>query len=166
MFARSWRDRMVLVLPAVLMLFSTMVALSPAPFEGTPLFPHSYLLCVCVFTLYAPHLVPLAFVFISGLLADIVYATPFGVHGLCGIMLQYVLLKIREPMHSAPFLFIWGGMALCISAYLVVVWGLSRWVVQESVPLSSIGTLWLSSVIAYPIWHSVGLRILRLLPSR
>ena len=166
MLARSWRDTVAFFLPGMLMLFSTMIALSPAPFESLPFYPHSYLLCVCIFTLYAPYVLPLPFVFFAGLLADVVYAAPFGVHGVCGIMLQYAVLKMREPFISAPFLFIWGGMSVLVSLFLLILWALSRWVAQTDVPLSSMSWLWAGSVICYPIWHSLGLRILRLLPSR
>jgi rod shape-determining protein MreD len=166
MLARHWRDRAAFAVPACVTVFSTLLALSPAPFDSVSFYPHSYVLCIAVFTLHAPMLLPMAFVFVAGLVADIVYATPFGLHGLCGILLQYAILKMREPFISAPFLFIWGGMALLISAVLCLMWALTLFVTQTSAPLSSISWLWGASVALYPVWHSIGVRILRCLPHR
>ena len=166
MLARSWRDRAAFLLPAIALLLTTLVALSPSPFESIALYPHSFLLCICVFGIYAPTLIPMVFLFIAGLLADVVYATPFGLHGLCGVLLYVLILKTRESFINAPFLFIWGGMALFVSVMLLIMWLITRYIDGGDVPIGSISWLWFSSVIAYPIWHSVGLRILRLIPAR
>ena len=166
MQSRTISERVAMLLPACIFLLTTLIAVSPAPFDWLPIYPHSYLLLICVFTIYAPHILPIWFVFLSGLLADIVYAQPFGAHGLCGILLQYVMLSMREQLANAPFIFIWGAASILLTIALVLLWGVSRFVTETDVPIASISWLWLSTLICYPIWHSVGLRILRLLPSR
>ena len=88
--------------------------------SGAPLF----LMAIYSWSAYRPTLVPLWFVFMTGLLLDILSGAPIGLNALVLVTVRWLVTDQRLFLTGQPFIIVWLGFILVSAAAVFCQWGL------------------------------------------
>jgi rod shape-determining protein MreD len=150
-----------IILPFFLCAFAILLSAAPKPFSWLPTAPHILLSILFFCSIYAPKLLPITSLFILGLITDIVLNAPLGLHASLLIIMQ-IMLKYSLPiLVRQSFVVLWGLFAIVALIYFGAMHLLLSWQYHSNNPV--MGTLkWLgSTVLCYPLIHSILARLLR-----
>ncbi len=146
---RYWWGHWRLAMPALSVLF--LVFLMTAPLiVPVPVFPLLALLGVFVWSTFQPGLMPAWLAFLTGLVADLVFAEPLGLNAtLFALAAAFVrLFEARYGAHAHRF--DWAMAAAVILAFELLTWQLMG-LAGQPIPLLPLGWQALTSIAAYPL---------------
>ncbi len=87
---------------------------------GAPLF----LMAVFYWSAYRPTLVPLWFVFLMGILLDLLSGAPVGLNAMVLVMVRWLVTDQRLFLTGQPFMIVWIGFVLVCAGAALCQWAL------------------------------------------
>jgi len=111
-----------LIFPAVLVFFLLLLSVSYIPVPGLSSFvPLFVAASVYYWAIFAPAALPRWFVFIAGIIQDLLYGTPVGSTSLALLLLWTLIAAQRTYLLKEPFMVIWFLFAVSLFLYCVVI---------------------------------------------
>ncbi len=146
---RYWRSQWRLAVPALTVL--AMIFAMTAPLVvPVPVFPHLALLGVFIWSSFQPGLMPPWLAFLTGLVADLAFAQPFGLDAtLFALVAAGVRLFDARHGHQQR-LFEWRLAVAVIIGFELGSWQLMA-LAGQPVPLLPLGWQVLTTIAAYPL---------------
>ncbi|MFZ4125609.1 MAG: rod shape-determining protein MreD [Rickettsiales bacterium] len=162
--SRSFSDQLRHTLPALFGILLVLTGALPSLIEGYDLFPHMALLLCCFWVMHYPRAWPLWFVFMLGIVQDIVTGTALGTQALLLMVFCAAITRYARRLNLQNFRLLWLQIALLSSTYMLVLWLLMSWVMRGWLPIVPVlsETFW--TILFYPALHLLLIPILRLLP--
>jgi len=150
-----------MAIPTALCGFLMLLAATPSPFSWLPVYPNILVISLFFFVLYAPDALPLLAVFFLGLLADIIFSAPIGLHATLAVLARQVLVPLRRILSRQAFRVLWAAFAVLaclymLAAYLVVsAMGLEEGSLAHYLPYVG------STILFYPVLHHLYAQVLK-----
>ena len=111
------------LVPTILALFLVLVGVVPLHLPHfLSLGASLALICVYYWSIHQPSLMPVAAVFVIGLISDCFGGAPVGVGVLVLLLMHRLVTQQRRLLAGAPFIVIWWGFMLVAAAATVVAW--------------------------------------------
>lgn len=163
--SRNLSDQALLLLPGLTGLIFVMFGALPSLVGGHDIFPHMAILLCCFWSMHYPHAWPLWFVFILGLLQDVLSGTALGAQALLLMFACTMLVRQARRMNRQNFRMVWTEVMVVSAIYMSVLWLVMSWVAREWLPLWPVVKEVFFTALFYPLVHIILTPILRLLPS-
>lgn len=163
--SRSFSDQLLLLIPAFTGIVFVMCGALPSLISGYDVFPHMAVLLCCFWVLYYPAAWPLWFVFILGLLQDIMTSTALGSQAILLMLTCTMLARHARRVNRQNFRMVWIEIAVVSTIYMSLLWLIMSWVSKEWLPLWPVIKEIFFTILFYPLVHILLYPILRLLPS-
>ena len=131
------------VTPFLLTIVLVIIAQAPLKVPGvTPVTLSVGLISVYYWALHRPSMLPVAAVFCTGLLQDILAFTPLGIGALSLVIVYGVMVSQRRLFHGKSFVFVWWGFAMTALAV-----GIMRWLLVSMIEGHTV--LFMPSIIEF-----------------
>ncbi len=95
------------------------------------------------------------FVFIIGLLTDVVSGLPLGMSALLYILFLLILHKQAKYMNNEGFVIIWGYFILLLAIISIIEWVLMSFSGNQSHAITAAVMQWLATTCCYPVFHKL-----------
>lgn len=128
-----------------------------------PLFALMHIYFICLFY---PAFLSYVFLFLAGLLQDILLQTPLGLSSLIFLLMKLIIYYRRRHLARHVFPAIWIGFGLAMSVLALLQWGILCAYYDKWLPMHNGIIQWLLTVLLYPPIHLVLTKIYRVLLSR
>lgn len=113
------------------------------------------LLCIYFWLIYRPDLFNLFSVFILGLTADILSATPLGINIFSFLIMYLLVTNFLRYLNGKPFIVLWFGFALFLLPVILSKWLLLSIFYSSFMPAMLLLFSYLITVCFYPIINGV-----------
>lgn len=163
--SRSFSQQVLFCLPALTAVILVLCGPLPSIISGYDMFPHMAVLLCCFWVMYYPPAWPLWFVFLLGLLQDVLSSTALGAQALLLMVLCAMLVRHARRVNRQNFRIVWMEVTAASGLYLFVLWLVMSWVHKGWLPLLPVGKEWFFTVLFYPLIQLLLYPLLRLLPS-
>ena len=117
----SWLWRVGLAHGLILFLFLLGVTSFGFSFDET-VRPYFFIICIYFWSIYRPTLMSPVYVFILGLLFDILLGLPLGLHALLFVVLQWGIRDQRLFFLGQPYMIVWIGFAFTCFTMMSAEW--------------------------------------------
>ncbi|MBY0356286.1 MAG: rod shape-determining protein MreD [Rickettsiales bacterium] len=149
------------VVPPLCITLATLLHFSRLPvLDWLTATPALDLLALYYWTIARPNRVPVALLFILGLIADSLSTTPLGIHAVVYLVAYGLARWIRHHMEAPAILPMWGIFSVWLLCLLLLEWLLSGWQWQVLPPLSALPLQWMITLFLYPLIHLLFDRLL------
>lgn len=146
--------RLVKLVPALLVMALAVMVVLPTRLlltgEWAPMLVLQGVFYWCV---YLPESMPLLFLFMLGLLQDMLYKTPLGMSSLLYMGTSYLVYSHRSRVGKAAFIAVWLGFAVVAACVCVVEWSIMSLYYNHGYSFALPATRWLITVTTYPLLH-------------
>lgn len=115
--------------------------------------------------IYNPRLFPGWFVFLLGMVQDLLYNTPLGVNALCNLLLYLSVLYMRRWFLEQSFIVLWLGFALYALLFSIVKGLIFAMLFSVFFIPQAAVMQWLLSVAFYPCIHWLFSVFYKMLPE-
>lgn len=150
------REKLRQVAPGVFVIMLVLGSRFHYPLPGISLvFPLFLAMAVYYWSLFGHAFFPLWFVFLMGLLQDILTGLPLGVSALTYSGLWWLVQSQRRYLTKEPFLVIWFGFAVAVSLLGVVTWMVLSLYYATPMPWQDAAVQLILTVLFYPAAHLV-----------
>ena len=163
--SRNLSDQALLLLPGIIGIILVMCGGLPSLMGGYDVFPHMALLLCCFWTMHYPQAWPLWFVFILGLLQDVLGGTALGAQAVLLMLTCAVVARQARRMNRQNFRMVWTEVMVISVLYMSVLWLVMSWVSRDWLPFWPVMKEVFFTALLYPLIHVILIPILRLLPS-
>ena len=149
-----------LMYPKMLAIFLMLLTVMPYKIISLPAFlPMIDVIFIYYWCLYKPQIVQNWFVFIIGILRDIISINPVGVSALTYLVIRQIILYKRNEQakykHLQLFSTIWKGFAVIALISILCKWVLLSILSGELFSLQIMILHLTLSILVYPIFHSI-----------
>jgi len=119
----SFRRLLVQLVPGATILLAMILSLIPLPWPAVDHGVAPFMLaCVFVWAIYRPEALPLAFVFVVGVLFDALIGGALGLNACLMVAVYWPVALQRRLFLREPFPFLWLGFAVLLLGTEVVRW--------------------------------------------
>ena len=112
--------------------------------------PSFMLMVLFYWSIYRPTLIPGLFVFIMGLVLDLVSGFPVGLHALLFVLIQRIITDQRKVFSGQPFWTVLFGYCLVSAFFNLVIYCIFGLVQGEFIALEPVLTTILLGIIFFP----------------
>ncbi|MDD3183626.1 MAG: rod shape-determining protein MreD [Alphaproteobacteria bacterium] len=137
----------------------------PVPFLGA-ITPSFGLVAVYYWSIHRPDLFRPVIVFIFGLLNDILHFYPIGLTAVIYLIIYQLSFSQRRFFAGQIFYMLWFGFVVAVAINLVIVWIILSLNNHAIVPLSSVLTQFIFTIILFPFPAWLLIRLQRLFLSK
>jgi rod shape-determining protein MreD len=102
------------------------------------------------------------FVFLTGVIIDVLLKQPFGLSALMFLVLHYIAKALRQRIERLSMLLMWTHFILWLLVTCVAMWLLGSLISGFLLPLQSLWIQWLITIPLYPLLHLFFDRLLAL----
>ncbi len=154
------------LIPALLsVLFVLLHAIPERALVFSDVVPSFIIMTIYYWCLFRPSLLPYIFLFLLGLLQDVLLGLPIGLSALVFLLLRLAVVTLQRLFGKETFWGIWFWFAILSAAaalihILTLSWLKEAWVLPASALIQ-----WLLTVVCYPLAHGMFTRIYRRLPK-
>lgn len=127
-----------------------------------PLFP---LMSVYYWTMFSPRLMNYTFLFILGLVQDILLSLPLGGSSLIFMLFRMLIVSQQRMFGKETFWGLWLWFAVMSALAFGGYWGVISFAAGSPMPLKESVVQWLLTIVCYPLVHGFFTRIYRLIPK-
>jgi rod shape-determining protein MreD len=154
------------IVPMALTLCLVVMPVMPQRLLSTShIFPLFTLMAVYYWSMFMPRLMNYTFLFVLGLIQDILFSLPLGGSSLILILFRMLVVSQHRVFGKESFwgLWLWFGLmsALAFAGY----WCVISFVKSSTMPIIESFIQWVITVMCYPLMHGFFTRIYRLIPK-
>ncbi len=158
-------NRLLMVLPALLMVGLVLFSAAPITFISLSLAPNVTWLAVIALARVVPQAVPAWLAFLVGLLQDVVFATPLGSHATIALLLL-LAVRARPSRVGIPLLRdVWVEAAVLLLAAQLTLYALLQWMAPTTLPIYPQVGAFIVNILWFPLVAWVAARFAMLLPK-
>ncbi|MCI5061244.1 MAG: rod shape-determining protein MreD [Alphaproteobacteria bacterium] len=122
----------------------------PLPFTGE-IRPYFILMVIYYWAIFRPGFLLSAFVFVLGLLYDLILGFPIGLHAFLFLGVQFLIIRQRLFLMGQTFIMIWIGFFFLCLAFVSVEWIFFSFYSSHLLPLSSLLGIVIFSGVLFPV---------------
>jgi rod shape-determining protein MreD len=156
----------MMFLPAVLaVLFLLLHAIPQRQLLFSDVVPSFTCMTIYYWCLFRPSLMPYWFLFLLGLLQDILLGLPLGASPLVFILFRISVISLQRLFGKETFWGIWVWFSILTAFASLGVFSIMGLIQHEWIPLNSAVIQWVLTVACYPLVHGLFTRIYKRLPK-
>jgi cell shape-determining protein MreD len=123
--------------------------------QSNILFPSLGLIAIYFWSNYQRAYFPYWFVFILGLIQDILMGTSLGITSLTNMLFRLLIHRHNPQNDKTPFVYIWYRFTLLTSVVIAIKWGITMLLYgQLMLPLTIVLQI-IITVVSYPLFHNL-----------
>lgn len=127
--------------------------------------PYLFLMTIYYWAIFRPTLLPALWIFVLGILYDVVLGFPLGLHSILFLVVQYIVRRQRLYLMGQPFTLVWLGFVITCSLVALCEWGFFSALHLQPMPFMSGMFSFLCSAVVFPFIQMMLLFNHRLLPE-
>ncbi len=126
--------------------------------------PEFFMMLVYYWAVYRPTLISPLFVFILGLIIDIVSGLPIGLNAAALLLLQWLVQRQRLFLVGQSFIGLWIGFMVAVFGVIIFKWSIVSLLTLSVLPFSSALLSALTSIFVFPLVTFLLLGVHKILP--
>lgn len=158
-------DLVRMVIPGVLALVLIVLAAAPISLGQASFTPNVVLLLSLTIGMLYPAAWPPALAFFLGLVSDLVFGTPLGSQALLAMLTTLLAQGYARRSSHQLFHVRWIEAGLMLLVLHVLLWLVTRWVLELPLPITQALLATGVNVLWYPVFYGLSAQVMRLLPS-
>jgi len=127
--------------------------------------PYLFLICVFYWSIYRPSMIPLIVSFLLGVIQDLVYEYPVGLHAILYTSFSVALRHQRIFLMGQTYLILWLFFALCCLVYGFLEWSFFSIRYWDFFDLGPLISSVLITIFLYPLMNWLFILLHRMLSS-
>lgn len=159
----DWAAKLLLAQGIIILLMLLNIVSFSVPHAGS-FKPFFLLMAIYYWSIYRPTLIPLAYVFILGIIMDLEAGLPVGLSALLLVMCKTIVQRQRAFLMGQPYVTVWIGFALICLVQIVVLWLVTSLQAMAFMPMTSVLVAAGFSILFFPLISFILLGVHRILP--
>jgi len=156
-----------LLYPSFLIIIFILLELAPVKSSlFGQFFPSIDLMLVYFWSIYRPEITKNWFLFLAGLLKDVISGTVIGINALLYLSMKGISLTRRESYSDQPFFVLWRGFIIIFFVVSAIKWAVFSSLAGHSLFTLNVFIQFLITVILYPIFHALFSSVSMTMPAR
>lgn len=159
----DWFSRVLLAQVVIFFLFMLGLVSFSIPMSGE-VRPFFILMALYYWAIYRPSLLHPFFVFIYGIIFDLILGFPLGIHAVLFLLVQWVIKSQRLFFMGQTYLVVWIGFSLTVLSVLSVEWIFFSALAGAWLNLTSILTGFVMTSLLFPLITLMFIVVHKILP--
>ncbi len=161
-FGQRLRQMSWYAVPAAVTMLMVLLSAVPWHIPGiNSMMPAFALINIYYWGIFRPGALPYGFLFVLGLLQDVLVGTPLGISPFVNVSCAIMLAARRRIFGRMLFGAVWFGFAVWSCAALLMQWGIAGMYAGRVLPLGAYALQWGATCLVYPLLHRLLTRIYR-----
>lgn len=154
-----------LALKITLLLFIFIGAIPLLSLTASKVFPLLDWMLVFIICLYRSAIFRMRFLWIVGIIKDLLFGLPLGMTSLLYTILYEATSQFRENHARDNFHSVWYFFIVSSGSLMLLYWLLNSMFFHQLLPVVDVIIQWITTVLVYPIVHEYFSRILQHIPN-
>jgi rod shape-determining protein MreD len=150
------------LIPCIITGLMALITVLPFPIAGiSALMPSLTLINIYYWYLLYPGSMPYIFLFVLGILEDVLAGNPLGISSFINILFAFILMSKRRMLGKMLFGSIWFGFIVLSLGAELLKWGVISIYYNRALPIRDSFLIWEISCFFYPMFHIFLTRVYR-----